>query len=70
MFSKILCPVDLSENSVKALQWTEFLARKYNSEVVVLHVIESLSQSQVDLDYPRFGMPSRRFEFLAPLNAL
>lgn len=71
MFSKILCPVDLSENSVKALQWTEFLAKKYNSEVIVLHVIESLQANPVvDLDYPQIQTAAVTAvrEFLAPLN--
>ena len=71
MFSKVFCPVDLSENSVKALQWTEFLARKYNSEVVILHVIESLQANPVvDLDYPQIQAAAVTAvrEFLAPLK--
>jgi universal stress protein A len=38
LFEKILFPVDFSECSVKALLWTEYLARKYGSKVTVLHV--------------------------------
>ncbi|HSP06371.1 MAG TPA: universal stress protein [Acidobacteriota bacterium] len=71
MFRKIFCPVDLSENSVKALQWTEFLARKYSSEVVILHVIESLQANPVvDLDYPQIQTAAVTAvrEFLAPVN--
>ncbi|HSE41206.1 MAG TPA: universal stress protein [Acidobacteriota bacterium] len=39
-FNKILCPVDFSETSIKALQWAEFLAKRFNSELTVLHTIE------------------------------
>lgn len=50
LFGKILCPVDFSENSVKALQWTEFLAKKFDSQVVILHVFE--------MPYPAFASPA------------
>lgn len=38
LFEKILCPVDFSECSVKALQWAEFLAREFGSNLTALHV--------------------------------
>lgn len=71
MFRKIFCPVDLSENSVKALQWTEFLAKKNDAQVVILHVIESLQANPVvDLDFPQIqstAVAAMR-EFLEPLK--
>ena len=48
IFQKILCPIDFSEPSIRALQWAEYLARKHNSELTVLHVMEPFS-STVDL---------------------
>ncbi len=39
-FEKILCAVDFSENSVRALQWTEYLAHQFDSKVVLLHVMD------------------------------
>jgi nucleotide-binding universal stress UspA family protein len=38
IFENVLCPVDFSETSAKALQWAEYLARSHNSTVTVLHV--------------------------------
>jgi universal stress protein A len=37
---KILCPVDFSETSTKALQWAEYFAKRFDSVVTVLHTIE------------------------------
>jgi universal stress protein A len=38
LFDKILCPVDFSECSVKALQWAEYLGSKFGSNLTALHV--------------------------------
>lgn len=38
LFEKILCPVDFSECSVRALQWAEYLASEFGSNVTALHV--------------------------------
>lgn len=54
-FEKILCPVDFSENSVKALQWTESLARKFGSEVIVLHVMDPYPvAADLGFDYEKY----------------
>lgn len=54
-FEKILCPVDFSENSVKALQWTESLAGKYGSSVVVLHVMDPYPvAADLGFDYEQY----------------
>jgi nucleotide-binding universal stress UspA family protein len=37
MFKKILFPTDGSENSQKAISYVIDLAKKYNSEVIILH---------------------------------
>jgi universal stress protein A len=39
-FKKILCPVDFSETSTKALQWAEYFAKRFESVITVLHTIE------------------------------
>jgi hypothetical protein len=40
-FRKILCSVDFSETSFKALQWAEYLAKRFDSLLTVLHSIET-----------------------------
>jgi nucleotide-binding universal stress UspA family protein len=40
-FNKILCPTDFSETSTKALQWAEYLAKRFDSVITVLHTIEA-----------------------------
>ncbi len=39
-FKKILCPVDFSESSTKALQWAEYFAKRFGSMITVLHTVE------------------------------
>ncbi|MCI0441891.1 universal stress protein [bacterium] len=39
IFRKILCAVDFSEISIRALQWAEYLAKKFDSELIVMHSI-------------------------------
>jgi nucleotide-binding universal stress UspA family protein len=39
MFKKLLCPTDFSEASYRALQWAESCARRFGSELIVVHVI-------------------------------
>lgn len=39
-FEKILCAIDFSENSVRALQWTQALAHRFQSGIAALHVME------------------------------
>lgn len=38
IFSKILCAIDFSEHSFHVLQWTQYLEKRFESQVVVLHV--------------------------------
>jgi nucleotide-binding universal stress UspA family protein len=40
MFSKLLVPVDGSENSVRALEAAIFLSKKIDAPVTVMHVME------------------------------
>ena len=40
MFSKLLVPVDGSENSVRALEAAIFLSKKIDAHVTVMHVME------------------------------
>ena len=42
LFHRILCPVDFSETSDKALQYAERLAGAAGAEVVVLHAFDRL----------------------------
>lgn len=70
LFERILCPVDFSEDSVKALQWTEYLAKKFRSRVGVLHVIDDYPGGTVlnMYDQYRATMAERLQEFLSPLK--
>ena len=40
MFSKVLVPVDGSENSLRALEEAIFLSKKLNAQITALHVME------------------------------
>jgi universal stress protein A len=71
LFERILCPIDFSQDSVKALQWTEYLARKYESEVSILHVMEPYPATvDVGIDYDKYHSAVVRDmeNFLAPLT--
>lgn len=49
-FSKILCPIDFSEFSTKAYAYAESLARHYQAELFVQHVMQGLTTV-----YPYYG---------------
>jgi nucleotide-binding universal stress UspA family protein len=54
--SKILCPVDLSEVSARALRTAIHLARNFQAELVVLTVIQSMASyygEPLDLEEPQ-----------------
>jgi universal stress protein A len=71
LFERILCPIDFSQDSVKALQWTQYLAKKYQSEVAVLHVMEPYPATvDVGIDYDKYHSAVVRDmeNFLAPMQ--
>jgi nucleotide-binding universal stress UspA family protein len=43
LFKRILCPVDFSESSMKALEYALTLAKEADAELVLMHVIEGLA---------------------------
>jgi nucleotide-binding universal stress UspA family protein len=49
-FSKILCPIDFSDFSTKAYAYAESLARHYQADLIVLHVMQGLTTV-----YPYYG---------------
>ena len=49
---RILCPVDFSEFSAKAIEYAVSLARHYEAKLTVEHVIQPLTVS-----YPYYGFP-------------
>jgi nucleotide-binding universal stress UspA family protein len=49
LFSKILVPVDGSSISYKALDTALFLANKTGSEITVVHVLESVPTTYIEL---------------------
>ncbi len=53
-FTRILCPVDFSESSIRALAHAAALARWYEAELTVLHVVPTFEPMQVhgDLGFP------------------
>jgi nucleotide-binding universal stress UspA family protein len=52
MFKKLICPTDFSESSYHALNWADFCAQKFGSELVVVHV----------LPYPEANFIASNFE--------
>ncbi len=42
MYTKILVPVDSSDHSKKAVQHAAFLAKIYNAEITIFHVVQPL----------------------------
>jgi nucleotide-binding universal stress UspA family protein len=70
-FEKILCPVDFSEGSVKSLQWAEAMARKYEAEIVVLHVMALYpAPPELGINYEQYQsqVTSALRDFAAPLR--
>ena len=49
----IVCPVDFSEFSIKAYDYAYSLAKHYNAELLVEHVIQPLQAA-----YPYYAFPS------------
>jgi nucleotide-binding universal stress UspA family protein len=43
LFKRILCPVDFSESSLRALEYALTLAKEADAELVLMHVIEGLA---------------------------
>ena len=43
LFKRILCPVDFSESSLKALEYALSLAKEADAELLLMHVIEGLA---------------------------
>jgi len=73
VFEKILCPVDFSENSAKALLWAEHLSRKFGSELTVLHVLEAypasvLTDTSNDFENYQKAVHANFRDFAAPLQ--
>jgi len=48
MFKRIVVPVDLTERSLAAVDAAFNLAQKMESEVILLHVIETIEHIQID----------------------
>ena len=46
-FKQILCPVDFSESSVRALTYAAAFARWYDAQLTVLHVVPTFESMQV-----------------------
>ena len=46
-FKQIICPVDFSESSVRALAYAVALARWYDAQLTVLHVVPTFEAMQV-----------------------
>ena len=47
VFNQIICPVDFSESSVRALAYAAALARWYDAHLTVLHVVPTFESMQV-----------------------
>ncbi len=70
-FNQIVCPVDFSESSERALACAATLARRYDAQLTVLHVVPTFEPMQVrgDLAEPvRVVTPMRREEVLEEMT--
>ena len=70
-FKQILCPVDFSESSVRALAYAAALARWYDAQLTVLHVVPTFEPMQVrgDLGEPvRVVTPMPREQVLEEMS--
>jgi nucleotide-binding universal stress UspA family protein len=73
-YRRILCPVDFSEGSVRALEYAMTLAEEADAEIELLHVIEVLPElsgvarpAGVDLDRLRAAVEAERLRQLRAL---
>jgi nucleotide-binding universal stress UspA family protein len=55
LFERILCPVDFSDSSMKALTYALSLAQEADAQLIVMHVVEGLPERSALL-YERFDM--------------
>lgn len=70
-FERIICPVDFSESSIRALAHAAALARWYEAQLTVLHVVPTFDATQVrgDLAEPiRIVTPMSRDQVLEEMN--
>jgi nucleotide-binding universal stress UspA family protein len=70
-FKQIICPVDFSESSVRALAYAAALTRWYDAHLTVLHVVPTFESMQVrgDLGDPvRVVTPMPREQVLAEMS--
>ena len=70
-FKQIICPVDFSESSVRALAYAAALARWYDAQLTVLHVVPTFEAMQVrgDLVEPiRVVTPMPREQVLEEMS--
>ena len=70
-FKRILCPIDFSESSVRAFGHAAALARWYNAQLIVLHVVPTFDPVQVrgDLGDPvRLVTPISREQVLEEMS--
>jgi nucleotide-binding universal stress UspA family protein len=70
-FRQILCPVDFSESSDRALAYAAALARWYDAQLTVLHVVPTFEPMKVrgDIGQPaRVVAPMPREEVLAEMS--
>ncbi len=72
-FKRILCPIDFSDSSTRALAHAAALAQWYDAELTVLHVVPTFEPMQVgaDLALPvQFVNPVSREEVLRQMRLL
>ena len=70
-FARIICPVDFSESSQRALAYAAAIARWYDSQITVLHVVPTFETMQVrgDLGQPvQLVTPVTREELLEEMR--
>lgn len=51
MTGPILCGVDFSEDSRRALRWADFLARRLTQPLIIVHAVETVLASAAQVEY-------------------
>src|SRR5262245_24944090 len=72
-FRQILCPVDFSESSGRALAHAAALARWYDAQLIVLHIVPTFEPMPVRGDFGEplhFVTPMSRDEVVADMTRL
>jgi len=65
LFKRILCGIDFSDCSMRALNYAMSLAQEADARLTVVHVIETPPEAPADFHQGAFGVPQSLAEYIA-----